>query len=43
MELLTNTSKQLGNTLIVITHNEEIALRADRQFSITDGNIQEVK
>ncbi|MDS1005572.1 ABC transporter ATP-binding protein [Clostridium sporogenes] len=43
MKLLTSTSKQLGKTLIVITHDEKIARLADRQFSITDGYIQEVK
>ena len=43
MKLLTNTSKQLGKTLIVITHDEKIARLADRQFSITDGYIREVK
>jgi len=42
MKLLTNTSKQLGKSLIVITHDERIARLADRQFSITDGKIQEV-
>lgn len=43
MKLLTSTSKQLGKTLIVITHDEKIARLADRQFSITDGYVQEVK
>ncbi|MEI3613529.1 ABC transporter ATP-binding protein [Pseudogracilibacillus sp. SO30301A] len=43
MKLLISTSKQLGKTLIVITHDEKIARLADRQFSITDGYIQEVK
>lgn len=43
MKLLISTSKQLGKTLIVITHDEKIARLADRQFSITDGYIQEVE
>ena len=43
MNLLRYTSKQLGKTLIVITHDEKIARLADRQFSIIDGYIQEVK
>lgn len=43
MKLLTSTSKELGKTLIVITHDERIASLADRQISITDGKIQEVK
>ena len=43
MELLTNTSKQLGKTLVVITHDDRIARLADRQFSIIDGLISEVE
>ena len=43
MELLTNTSKQLGKTLVVITHDDRISSLADRQFSIIDGLIAEVE
>jgi len=43
MELLINTSKQLGKTLVVITHDDRIARLADRQFSIIDGFISEVE
>lgn len=43
MKLLTSTSKQFGKTLIVITHDERVARLADRQISIIDGRIQEVK
>lgn len=43
MRLLISTSQQFGKTLIVITHDDRIACLADRQISIIDGTIQEVK
>ena len=39
MELLKASNKKYGQTLIVITHDENIALQADRIISIEDGKI----
>lgn len=39
MELLKQSNKKYGQTLIVITHDENIALQADRIIAIEDGHI----
>ena len=39
VELLKLSNKQYGQTLIVITHDESIALQADRILTIEDGRI----
>lgn len=39
MSILRNSNKELGQTLVVITHDEDIALSADRIVSIEDGRI----
>ncbi|WP_139652370.1 ABC transporter ATP-binding protein [Raoultibacter phocaeensis] len=39
MALLRASNKQMGQTLIVITHDEDIALSADRIIAIEDGRI----
>lgn len=39
MELLKHSNKRYNQTLLVITHNEEIALQADRIIAIEDGKI----
>lgn len=39
MGLLKLTSQKLKQTMVVITHNEEIAQLADRMIHIEDGNI----
>lgn len=39
VELLKLSNKQYGQTLIVITHDETIALQADRIITIEDGKI----
>lgn len=39
MELLKYSNKKLKQTLIVITHDEKIAIQADRIISIEDGRI----
>ena len=39
MELLTSTIKKYNQTLIVITHDSNIAAMADRVISISDGVI----
>ncbi|WP_415962842.1 ABC transporter ATP-binding protein [Collinsella tanakaei] len=39
MRLLRNSNKRLKQTLIVITHDEDIALMADRVIAIEDGHL----
>ena len=39
LELLKLSNRQYGQTLIVITHDESIALQADRILTIEDGRI----
>ena len=39
VSLLKNANRQYGQTLIVITHDESIALQADRIISLEDGRI----
>lgn len=39
VELLKYSNRQYNQTLIVITHNESIALQADRVIAIEDGRI----
>lgn len=39
IELLKSSNKKYGQTLIVITHDENIALQADRIITIADGKI----
>ncbi len=39
MSLLRASNKEAGQTLVVITHDEDIALAADRIISIEDGRI----
>ncbi len=39
MDLLRTSNKQMGQTLVVITHDENIALSADRIIAIEDGRI----
>ena len=39
VELLKLSNKKYGQTLIVITHDERIALQADRMITLTDGHI----
>lgn len=42
MDMLESIQKELGKTLVIITHDNRIAGRADRQFMITDGILTEV-
>ena len=39
IELLKTSNKKYNQTLIVITHDESIALQADRIIAIEDGHI----
>ena len=39
IELLKHSNRKYGQTLIIITHDESIALQADRVISIDDGRI----
>lgn len=40
LELLRHSNQKYGQTLIVITHDERIALQADRILAIEDGRIR---
>ena len=39
MAILRDSNSRLGQTLVVITHDEDIALTADRIIAIEDGRI----
>ena len=39
IELLKLSNRQFGQTLVVITHDENIALQADRILTLEDGRI----
>ena len=39
VSLLKQSNRKYGQTLIVITHDENIALQADRVIAIEDGKI----
>ncbi len=39
MQLLRDSNRVLGQTMVVITHDEEIALAADRVIAVEDGRI----
>lgn len=39
IELLKFSNKEYGQTLIVVTHDESVALQADRIISVVDGHI----
>ena len=41
ISLLKVTSKEFNQTIVMITHNEEIALMADRMIHIEDGKVVE--
>jgi len=42
MELLKTLNKNLGTTVIVVTHDEKMALYADKKFEIDDGKISNI-
>lgn len=39
LDLLWDLNERLGQTLIVVTHNREIAKRADRHINLVDGKV----
>lgn len=42
LALLKNMNEELGQTVVMVTHNLEAALLAERMITITDGRIAEV-
>lgn len=38
-EILKGLNKKMGMTFVIVTHNERLALRADRVFRMSDGNL----
>ncbi len=43
MELFTRFNKELGRTIILVTHEEDIAMYADRIIKVIDGEIKSDK
>lgn len=43
IDMLSNLNKEKGITLIMVTHNPDLAKRADRQIFMADGHIIEEK
>ncbi|MDF2632422.1 MAG: ATP-binding cassette protein [Caproiciproducens sp.] len=43
MEMLKNIWREFGKALVIITHDDRIALMADRRFTIVDGVLSEVR
>lgn len=43
IELLKKSNRMYNQTIIIITHDENIALQADRIITIEDGKIKEDK
>ena len=39
IELLRNSNRELNQTMLIITHDESIALQCDRIITLTDGKI----
>ncbi|HEU4914045.1 MAG TPA: ABC transporter ATP-binding protein [Candidatus Saccharimonadales bacterium] len=42
IELLFDLNKTLGSTLVIVTHDHDLAARCDMQIAIKDGQIQEI-
>lgn len=42
MKMLCEIRKKFGKTLVIITHDSEIAKMAERRFTMMDGNLSEV-
>jgi len=40
--MLCEIRKKFGKTLVIITHDSEIAKMAERRFTMMDGNLSEV-
>lgn len=43
MELLGKSAREFGQTMVLVTHDKEIASQADRVVTISDGRIQSVQ
>ncbi len=43
MELLGKSAREFGQTMVLVTHDREIASQADRVVTITDGRIQSIQ
>jgi putative ABC transport system ATP-binding protein len=43
MGLMKQLNKDFGKTLVIITHNPEVAAHSRRVISIRDGSLMEIK
>ena len=43
MELLGKSAREFGQTMVLVTHDREIASQADRVVTIADGRIQSIQ
>jgi ABC-type antimicrobial peptide transport system, ATPase component len=43
MDLVTNMAKDLNQTLVIVTHDDEISSYANRIFHMRDGKIEKVE
>ena len=43
MGLMKQLNKEFGKTLVVITHNPDVAAHAQRVISVRDGSIMEIR
>lgn len=43
IELLFDLNKTMGSTLVIVTHDSDLASRCDMQIAIKDGEVQSVK
>jgi ABC-type lipoprotein export system ATPase subunit len=43
VQILKNLSREAGVTVIMVSHNLELAAQADRQYEMRDGGIRELR
>ena len=43
MQVLQDLNRNVGLTVIMVTHNQDLARHADRMFEMKDGQIYQVK
>ena len=43
MQVLQDLNRNVGLTVIMVTHNQDLARHADRMFEMKDGQIYQIK